>query len=65
MLQPGPYNVASSVTYAGTTQALETVYPDGKKAEYRYDEALRLSQLTDSTNAVRYTYDANSQLSAK
>jgi RHS repeat-associated protein len=33
--------------------------------EYRYDEALRLSQLTDGTNAVRYTYDANSQLSAK
>jgi len=51
--------------YSAGGNRLETVYPDGKKASYHYDEARRLSRLTDGKNTVKYTYDENSRLSEK
>ena len=51
--------------YGATGERLETTYPNGYKALYSYDGALRLSQLTDGENTVLYSYDENSRLSGK
>ena len=51
--------------YGNAGERLETVYPGGKSAKYKYDGALRLRQLTDGENTVSYTYDKNSRLSGK
>ncbi|MCL2426881.1 MAG: DUF6531 domain-containing protein [Oscillospiraceae bacterium] len=40
-------------------------YPDGKVAEYVYDDSLRLKSLIDGSNKVDYFYDNNSRLSDK
>ncbi|MCL2152224.1 MAG: DUF6531 domain-containing protein [Oscillospiraceae bacterium] len=51
--------------YGAGGERLETVYPDGKKAEYLYDGTLRLSQLSDGENIVSYAYDENGRLGEK
>ncbi|MCL2425579.1 MAG: DUF6531 domain-containing protein [Oscillospiraceae bacterium] len=40
-------------------------YPDGKVAEYIYDDLLRLKTLIDGNNKVDYLYDNNGRLSDK
>ena len=51
--------------YGAGGELLETAYPDGKKASYSYDFALRLRQLTDGEGTITYGYDDNSRLSEK
>ena len=51
--------------YGAVGERLETVYPNGKKTEYRYDSALRLSSLVDGKSTIAYSYDKNSRLSGK
>jgi len=51
--------------YGAAGERLETVYPDGKKASYSYDEAVRLRQLTDGDITATYAYDGNGRLCEK
>jgi len=51
--------------YGAGGERLETVYPDEKKVLYSYDDALRLSRLTDGKSTVTYAYDNNSRLAEK
>ena len=40
-------------------------YADGRKAEYFYDEEVRLSGLDDGNGMIRYCYDEAGRLSRK
>jgi len=51
--------------YGSSGERRETVYPDGKRAMYQYDNVLRLTQLTYGDNTVSYAYDKNSRLREK
>jgi len=52
-------------TFGSEGERTSITYPDGKVAEYVYDDALRLKTLIDGENSVEYSYDKNSRLSDK
>jgi RHS repeat-associated protein len=52
-------------TFGAEGERRSIKYPDGKVAEYLYDDSLRLKTLIDGENKVDYFYDSNSRLSSK
>lgn len=54
-----------SYTFGTEGERKSITYPDGKVAEYIYDDSLRLKTLNDGNNKVEYSYDSNNRLSDK
>ncbi|MCL2820409.1 MAG: DUF6531 domain-containing protein [Oscillospiraceae bacterium] len=52
-------------TFGSEGERTGITYPDGKVAEYVYDDVLRLKSLTNSESKVDYSYDLNGRLSDK
>ena len=41
------------------------VYPDGRRAEYEYNDAMQLIAMHTGGNTVKYTYDSVGRLTGK
>ena len=52
-------------TFGSEGEKRSIKYPNGKVAEYVYDDTLRLKTLIDGENKIDYLYDNNSRLSDK
>ena len=52
-------------TFGTEGERRSITYPDGKVAEYIYDDSLRLKTLIDGENKIDYLYDTNNRLSDK
>ena len=60
-----PEGQTVSYTYGKTGERTSLTYPDGRTVTYGYDELVRLTELKDGEQSIRYAYNAQGRLEEK